>query len=49
MPLRTSYDTVEEAREIAKHIRAGRIYINGAAVDRTVPFGGYKHSGNGRE
>jgi delta 1-pyrroline-5-carboxylate dehydrogenase len=41
--------TVEEAREIAKHIRAGRIYINGGAVDRTVPFGGYKHSGNGRE
>src|ERR1700735_342396 len=30
------------ARRLAKEIRAGRVYINGAAVDRTVPFGGYK-------
>jgi aldehyde dehydrogenase (NAD+) len=40
---------IEEARRIAKEIRAGRVYINGAAIDRTVPFGGYKRSGNGRE
>jgi aldehyde dehydrogenase (NAD+) len=40
---------LEEARRIANEIRAGRVYINGAAVDRTVPFGGYKRSGNGRE
>jgi aldehyde dehydrogenase (NAD+) len=23
--------------------------LNGAPVDRSVPFGGYKQSGNGRE
>jgi len=40
---------LEEARRVAKKIRAGRVYINGAAVDRTVPFGGFKRSGNGRE
>ncbi|MBI0537195.1 aldehyde dehydrogenase family protein [Roseomonas sp. KE2513] len=37
------------ARAIANRIRAGRVYINGAAFDRSLPFGGYKQSGNGRE
>ena len=27
-------------------IRAGRIYLNGAPPDRSVPFGDYKQSGN---
>jgi len=40
---------LEEARRVATRIRAGRVYLNGAAVDRTVPFGGFKRSGNGRE
>jgi len=35
--------------EVARRIRAGRIYINGAPSDQAVPFGGYKQSGNGRE
>jgi aldehyde dehydrogenase (NAD+) len=37
------------ARAIANRIRAGRVYINGAPFDRSLPFGGYKQSGNGRE
>jgi aldehyde dehydrogenase (NAD+) len=40
---------IERVRSIAAKIRAGRIYLNGAPVDRSVPFGGYKQSGNGRE
>ena len=37
------------ARAVANRLRAGRVYINGAAFDRSLPFGGYKQSGNGRE
>jgi aldehyde dehydrogenase (NAD+) len=37
------------ARDVAKRIRAGRVYLNGAPFDRSLPFGGYKQSGNGRE
>jgi len=39
---------LEEARRIARKIRAGQVSINGGA-DMTAPFGGYKKSGNGRE
>jgi aldehyde dehydrogenase (NAD+) len=39
---------IEQARKIARRIRAGQISINGAS-DMTAPFGGYKKSGNGRE
>jgi aldehyde dehydrogenase (NAD+) len=39
----------ERARHIASRLRAGRIYINGAPTARSLPFGGYKQSGNGRE
>ena len=39
----------ERARKVANRIRAGRVYINGATFDRSLPFGGYKQSGNGRE
>jgi aldehyde dehydrogenase (NAD+) len=41
--------TIEQAREVGKKVRAGRIYLNGAAANSHVPFGGYKQSGNGRE
>jgi aldehyde dehydrogenase (NAD+) len=37
------------ARMVANRIRAGRVYLNGAPFDRSLPFGGYKQSGNGRE
>jgi len=40
---------VQRARAIGKRIRAGRVYLNGAGFDRSLPFGGYKQSGNGRE
>jgi aldehyde dehydrogenase (NAD+) len=39
----------QHARAVANRIRAGRVYLNGAPFDRSLPFGGYKQSGNGRE
>jgi aldehyde dehydrogenase (NAD+) len=44
-----SADTVENARKVARRIRAGNINLQGLPNDRTAPFGGYKQSGNGRE
>ncbi len=41
-------DPAEVAR-VARAIRAGAIYVNDPAMDLRAPFGGYKHSGNGRE
>ena len=40
---------VEHAVAVASKLRAGQVHINGASVDFTAPFGGYKKSGNGRE
>jgi aldehyde dehydrogenase (NAD+) len=40
---------IDGARRVGKRLRAGRIYLNGAPQDTSVPFGGYKQSGNGRE
>lgn len=37
------------ARQVAHGMRTGMVHINGASVDLNAPFGGYKHSGNGRE
>jgi aldehyde dehydrogenase (NAD+) len=39
---------LEKARAVARRIRAGSVAIN-HAFDMNAPFGGYKHSGNGRE
>lgn len=39
----------ERARRVAARLRVGSVRINGAMLDITVPFGGYKTSGNGRE
>jgi len=44
-----SSGNLEHARQVARRIRAGQISINGATQDFAAPFGGYKHSGNGRE
>ncbi|KIX16284.1 aldehyde dehydrogenase family protein [Paracoccus sp. 228] len=40
---------LEKARNIARRLRVGSIWINGADWDARAPFGGYKQSGNGRE
>ncbi len=40
---------IGQARNVAAELRAGTIYVNDPALDLTAPFGGYKHSGNGRE
>lgn len=40
---------LDHARTIAAQIRAGYISLNNAGLDLNAPFGGYKHSGNGRE
>ena len=37
------------ADDIASRLRVGQVVINGALPDPMAPFGGYKHSGNGRE
>ncbi|MER6547282.1 aldehyde dehydrogenase family protein [Streptomyces sp. NPDC001250] len=39
----------DRALTVARQIRAGQIEINGAGLNPTAPFGGYKQSGNGRE
>lgn len=42
---------IEKAREVGARIRAGQVYLNGDMdiSDPTLPFGGFKMSGNGRE
>ncbi len=40
---------IERARRVAKRMRTGNVHINGARVDFSGCFGGYKQSGNGRE
>ncbi|MGV8842654.1 MAG: aldehyde dehydrogenase family protein [Pseudomonas sp.] len=41
--------TPERALSLARQLRAGQCFINGAAFNYHAPFGGYKQSGNGRE
>jgi aldehyde dehydrogenase (NAD+) len=40
---------LDRARRVASRLRTGMVHINGADLDSMAPFGGYKHSGNGRE
>jgi aldehyde dehydrogenase (NAD+) len=40
---------VQEARAVARQLRAGTVNLNYPAWDTFAPFGGYKQSGNGRE
>ena len=40
---------LERARRVASQILAGRVAINGMLDDQQAPFGGFKHSGVGRE
>lgn len=39
----------QRARRVARALRTGRVYINGAPPVAAAPFGGYRMSGNGRE
>lgn len=39
----------ERALAVSRELRAGQVHINNAPVDRAAPFGGFGHSGNGRE
>ncbi|MFJ6263317.1 aldehyde dehydrogenase family protein [Rhodococcus erythropolis] len=44
--------SIDEVREVGSRIPAGQVYLNGSGldlIDFTVPFGGHKRSGNGRE
>ena len=41
--------TRQDARRIARRLRAGMVHLDDALADLTAPFGGYKQSGNGRE
>ena len=36
-------------RAVAEQIRSGQVHLNYPDWDPNAPFGGYKHSGNGRE
>ncbi|GAB7528363.1 aldehyde dehydrogenase family protein [Pseudomonas sp. 3A(2025)] len=40
---------LQRARRVARQLRAGSVYINYPEWSPQAPFGGYKHSGNGRE
>jgi len=40
---------VQRVRHVASQLLAGRVAINGMLDDQQAPFGGFKHSGVGRE
>ena len=39
----------EKVRRVARKLRSGMVDVNGAGIAVDAPFGGYKHSGIGRE
>jgi aldehyde dehydrogenase (NAD+) len=39
----------DTALSFARGMRTGQVDLNGAAFNPSAPFGGYRHSGNGRE
>ena len=39
----------QKANRVARKLRSGMVDINGAGLAPDAPFGGYKHSGIGRE
>jgi len=39
----------EKMRKIASRLRTGTVRFNASSVSFSLPFGGYKQSGNGRE
>jgi aldehyde dehydrogenase (NAD+) len=43
------FGDAEAVKRVAPRLRAGMVYVNGGQPDPSLPFGGYKQSGNGRE
>ncbi len=44
------FETEEEAvQRVARKLRSGMVDVNGAGIAVDAPFGGFKHSGIGRE
>jgi aldehyde dehydrogenase (NAD+) len=41
--------TEQSGLDVARELRAGRVFINGAVSNQSAPMGGFKRSGNGRE
>ena len=41
--------SAQKVQGVAAQMRAGQVVLNGAGLDMSAPFGGYKQSGNGRE
>ena len=39
----------EKVQRVARKLRSGMVDVNGAGIAVDAPFGGYKHSGIGRE
>ena len=39
----------EKAKRVARKLRSGMVDVNGVGISGDSPFGGYKHSGIGRE
>jgi aldehyde dehydrogenase (NAD+) len=44
-----SSSDAQRALKVASRLRTGNVHVNGAGIDYSAPFGGYKQSGNGRE
>jgi len=42
-------DDHDNAVSIADQLKTGMVHLNGAGLDASAPFGGFKMSGNGRE
>ena len=39
----------DKAKRVARKLRSGMVDVNGIGIAEDSPFGGYKHSGIGRE
>ena len=46
---RVWHEDKAQARDMARQIKAGQVYINDGFWHNQAPFGGFKQSGNGRE
>jgi aldehyde dehydrogenase (NAD+) len=42
-------ENAERGYEVARRVKSGSVTVNGLIVDPTMPFGGFKQSGTGRE